>query len=132
MGAYRGTLGLLCLLVAARQGREQPRGPPSAGRAVVGERSALLRGIVCLGDIQNHILFGYYPVINRPLDMLFNAPTLSFIHTLCVLWAGSKPAYSTIINTHVFNNPTPYYHGRGPMLHKESLTKSKNLRKPDF
>ena len=34
MGAHRGALGLLCMLVAARQGREQPRGPPSAGRAV--------------------------------------------------------------------------------------------------
>ena len=56
-------------------------------------------------------------MINRPLDMLFNAPTLSFIHTLCVLWVGSKPIYSTIINIHVFNNPIPYYHGRGPMLH---------------
>jgi hypothetical protein len=31
MGAHRGTLGPLCLLVAARQCREQPRGPPSAG-----------------------------------------------------------------------------------------------------
>ena len=49
--------------------------------------------------------------------MLFNAPTLSFIHTLCVLWVGSKPIYSTFINTHVFNNTIPYYHGRGPMLH---------------
>jgi hypothetical protein len=62
--------------------------------------------------------------------MLFNAPTLSFIHTLCVLWAGSKPAYSTIINTHetcIFKyscNPTPYYlyHGRGPMLHNQGFS----------
>ena len=31
MGAHRGTLDQLYLLVAARQGHEQPRGPPSAG-----------------------------------------------------------------------------------------------------
>jgi hypothetical protein len=55
--------------------------------------------------------------------MIFNAPTLSFIHTLCVLWVGSKPIYSTIINIHVINNPIPYYHGRGPMLHKYVYTK---------
>ena len=66
-------------------------------------------------------------MINRPLDMLFNAPTLSFIHTLCVLWAGSKPAYSTIINTHVFNNPTPYYRGRGPMLHNAPVNEFTGL-----
>ena len=31
MGAHRGTLDQLCLLVAACQGHEQPRGPPAGG-----------------------------------------------------------------------------------------------------
>jgi hypothetical protein len=42
-------------------------------------------------------------------------------------WVGSKPAYSTIINTHVFNNPTPYYHGRGPMLHNAPVNEFTGL-----
>jgi hypothetical protein len=60
-------------------------GRPFASKLGLPELHRTIFIIACRGDIRNHILFGYYPVINRPLDMLFNAPTLSFIHTLCVL-----------------------------------------------
>jgi hypothetical protein len=71
---------------------------------------------------ENHILFGYYLVVDRPLDMLFNAPTLRFIHTFCVPRMGLAPIGCTSYLAYKYINPTMPYHERGPMLRKSGAS----------